>query len=121
MVAYGVRPIPTLAGARLTGGFPVNAPQLGLAPRMTLATYAHVMRELTRRPQVVHGVQLVLHEAASGEGPATEADGETRNRTGDTTIFSRVLYQLSYLAEQPSDGSGAHTREGYALRSWKPP
>src|SRR5205807_9145988 len=26
-------------------------------------------------------------------------NGETRNRTGDTTIFSRVLYQLSYLAE----------------------
>jgi hypothetical protein len=26
------------------------------------------------------------------------SDGETRNRTGDTTIFSRVLYQLSYLA-----------------------
>ena len=25
--------------------------------------------------------------------------GETRNRTGDTTIFSRVLYQLSYLAK----------------------
>ena len=24
--------------------------------------------------------------------------GETQNRTGDTTIFSRVLYQLSYLA-----------------------
>jgi hypothetical protein len=29
---------------------------------------------------------------------ATSADGETRTRTGDTTIFSRVLYQLSYLA-----------------------
>ena len=30
---------------------------------------------------------------------AVEAmDGEGRNRTGDTTIFSRVLYQLSYLA-----------------------
>jgi hypothetical protein len=28
----------------------------------------------------------------------TIADGETRTRTGDTTIFSRVLYQLSYLA-----------------------
>jgi hypothetical protein len=28
--------------------------------------------------------------------PAT--DGEGRNRTGDTTVFSRVLYQLSYLA-----------------------
>jgi hypothetical protein len=28
----------------------------------------------------------------------TSYDGETRTRTGDTTIFSRVLYQLSYLA-----------------------
>ena len=28
--------------------------------------------------------------------------GEGRNRTGDTTIFSRVLYQLSYLAEAAS-------------------
>jgi hypothetical protein len=27
--------------------------------------------------------------------------GETRNRTEDTTIFSRMLYQLSYLAEDP--------------------
>jgi hypothetical protein len=25
-------------------------------------------------------------------------NGEGQNRTGDTTIFSRVLYQLSYLA-----------------------
>ena len=24
--------------------------------------------------------------------------GETRDRTGDTTIFNRMLYQLSYLA-----------------------
>jgi hypothetical protein len=34
------------------------------------------------------------------KGPATRAfrSGETRTRTGDTTIFSRVLYQLSYLA-----------------------
>ena len=29
---------------------------------------------------------------------AAEASGEGRNRTGDTTVFSRVLYQLSYLA-----------------------
>ncbi len=29
-------------------------------------------------------------------------NGETRTRTGDTTIFSRVLYQLSYLAERPA-------------------
>src|SRR5947209_6734704 len=26
------------------------------------------------------------------------ANGEGRNRTGDTTVFSRGLYQLSYLA-----------------------
>ena len=31
------------------------------------------------------------------EGDVT-GDGETRNRTEDTTIFSRMLYQLSYLA-----------------------
>ena len=29
---------------------------------------------------------------------AVLCDGEGQNRTGDTTIFSRVLYQLSYLA-----------------------
>ncbi len=42
----------------------------------------------------------------------TSADyGEGRNRTGDTTVFSRVLYQLSYLAR---DGqcSHAHAKKG---------
>ncbi len=29
-------------------------------------------------------------------------DGEGRNRTSDTAIFSRVLYQLSYLARGDS-------------------
>ncbi len=41
--------------------------------------------------------------------------GETRTRTGDTTIFSRVLYQLSYLAavEQGSRGGfGEGLRHG---------
>ncbi len=28
-------------------------------------------------------------------------NGEGRDRTGDTTVFSRVLYQLSYLAKRP--------------------
>jgi lactoylglutathione lyase len=36
-------------------------------------------------------------------------DGEGRNRTGDTTIFSRVLYRLSYLAAD-GDGSGRGDR-----------
>ncbi|MEA2138127.1 MAG: hypothetical protein QOG56_1277, partial [Solirubrobacteraceae bacterium] len=34
-------------------------------------------------------------------------DGETRTRTGDTTIFSRVLYQLSYLAAPREDTAAA--------------
>jgi hypothetical protein len=28
----------------------------------------------------------------------SSGNGEGRDRTGDTTVFSRVLYQLSYLA-----------------------
>jgi lactoylglutathione lyase len=36
--------------------------------------------------------------------PRSRESGEGRNRTGDTTIFSRVLYQLSYLAAR-RDGS----------------
>jgi hypothetical protein len=38
--------------------------------------------------------------------PRSPPDGEGRNRTGDTTIFSRVLYQLSYLAAR-EDGSAS--------------
>lgn len=34
--------------------------------------------------------------------PTACASGEGRDRTGDTTIFSRVLYQLSYLAKDPT-------------------
>ena len=39
------------------------------------------------------------------------SNGEARNRTGDTTIFSRVLYQLSYLAARPdgSEAAGLHS------------
>jgi hypothetical protein len=35
----------------------------------------------------------------------TPGDGERRTRTADTSIFSRVLYQLSYLAAT-ADPSG---------------
>jgi hypothetical protein len=43
---------------------------------------------------------VASHTDLSAETCRTAADGETRTRTGDTTIFSRVLYQLSYLAER---------------------
>ena len=47
-----------------------------------------------RRSRIVrsHRVGLMLAELLSkGSG------AESQNRTGDTAIFSRVLYQLSYL------------------------
>ncbi len=60
---------------------------------------------------------------AAGAAPVGRfVDGETRTRTGDTTIFSRVLYQLSYLAAAGEDnaagaapGSAATRRQVAAL------
>ena len=42
----------------------------------------------------------------------TPLNGEARNRTGDTTIFSRVLYQLSYLARGGKASGGGCVRGG---------
>jgi hypothetical protein len=44
--------------------------------------------------------RFVSVERYSDDGNAGKPadDGETGTRTRDTTIFSRVLYQLSYLA-----------------------
>ena len=36
------------------------------------------------------------------------SNGEGRNRTGDTTVFSRVLYRLSYLAAPDSLATPRH-------------
>ena len=58
------------------------------------------------------------------EGCNSKRDGEGRNRTGDTTVFSRVLYQLSYLAalaqcsragyeELPAAGAGLGPAGGH--------
>ena len=46
-------------------------------------------------------VELRTRACTTGHSPAGEpADGQGRNRTADTAIFSRVLYQLSYLAKK---------------------
>ena len=51
---------------------------------------------------------------------APTSDGETRTRTGDTTIFSRVLYQLSYLAAGGL-GSASDASDSVGLRRpWRP-
>jgi hypothetical protein len=47
---------------------------------------------------------------------AANANGETQIRTGDTTIFSRVLYQLSYLAAT-RDGSAGSAFLGSSART----
>ena len=63
----------------------------------------------------------------TSDGEARTSDGETRIRTGDTAIFSRVLYQLSYLAaggdasgcdpERPLEpgGRSAHASRAHGL------
>ena len=40
-------------------------------------------------------------------GGFSSGGGEGRNRTGDTTVFSRVLYRLSYLATPERQSSPA--------------
>ena len=46
-------------------------------------------------------VELRTPAHTTGHPPAGEpVDGQGRNRTADTAIFSRVLYQLSYLAKK---------------------
>ena len=52
---------------------------------------AEVLAEISSRYEKSPDVQGFFH-------------GETRTRTGDTTIFSRVLYQLSYLAVMGGSG-----------------
>ncbi len=47
--------------------------------------------------------------------------GQGRNRTTDTTIFSRVLYQLSYLARYPVRYCTRHSARYLARIKVQPP
>src|SRR5258705_13097614 len=79
-------------------------------------------RTVARRSLVIRRASIVVSgpAATGGQCESTAARqrrpserrgarvyGETRTRTGDTTIFSRMLYQLSYLAER-EEGSEEH-------------
>ena len=60
-------------------------------------------RESNPQPPVLETGALPIelrtyHPAGLPTAPA-DCSGQGRSRTADTTIFSRVLYQLSYLAE----------------------
>jgi hypothetical protein len=43
--------------------------------------------------------------------PEFSRSGQGRDRTADTTIFSRVLYQLSYLTQTPADVASLHATD----------
>jgi hypothetical protein len=47
-----------------------------------------------RPPPPLYGAHHPIFSGCLSNTPS----GEGRNRTGDTTVFSRVLYRLSYLA-----------------------
>jgi hypothetical protein len=59
-------------------------------------------------PSAISGWERTAHE--KGLFCRADSDGETRTRTGDTTIFSRVLYQLSYLAEREQASASPPTQ-----------
>ncbi len=71
--------------------------------------------------QLSYGPLLFFWEATLA--PVPFRSGQGRNRTADTTIFSRVLYQLSYLARKKSPvpqvwrGAGGGGRRSFDLLS----
>ena len=58
-------------------------------------------RESNPQPPVLEtgALPIELRTYQSAAAPSVLPSGQGRSRTADTTIFSRVLYQLSYLAE----------------------
>ena len=74
-----------------------------------LPNMAQARRDSNPQPPVLETGALPvelrdLRPSASTAG-RKPVDGQGRNRTADTTIFSRVLYQLSYLAEKKPEPS----------------
>ena len=60
-------------------------------------------RESNPQPPVLETgalpIELRTYQSAAAPPVLASASGQGRSRTADTTIFSRVLYPLSYLAE----------------------
>ena len=112
------RPVASPSGTPRSGPAarePVEAPAEPTASRSEMAATSvghsvlwagSVMKSIPLPRQ--RGSIAALFVAALGEAPSVRSactshgSGEGRNRTGDTTVFSRVLYRLSYLAERPT-------------------
>ena len=77
-----------------------------VGPTCFRPTSLQARRDLNPQPPVLEtgALPVELRTFISWDGPgALPSDrwsGQGRNRTADTTIFSRVLYQLSYLAKK---------------------
>jgi hypothetical protein len=79
-----------------------------------------VLYQLSYGPLASNSLPLDLHHEIHHTTKFTmpSFSGQGRNRTTDTTIFSRVLYQLSYLAQKNPPGPFGDGRlgEGCALQ-----
>ena len=79
-----------------------------------------MLYQLSYGPLTSNRVPLIYttktHHTTQSTTPSFSGQG--RNRTTDTTIFSRVLYQLSYLAQKNPPGPFGDGRlgEGCALQ-----
>ena len=80
------------------------------------AISAQARRDSNPQPPVLETGALPIELRTFGRPSATFTfHGQGRNRTADTTIFSRVLYQLSYLANKknrPDQSWSGRSREG---------
>ena len=91
-----------------------GATQIGVSGPAENENNAHPPGASTRASSSKNGIMLASVTSSKAPSPkgrraasacstgwrrfGRKADGEGRDRTGDTTVFSRVLYQLSYLA-----------------------
>ena len=66
-------------------------------------------RDSNPRPSPWQGDALPLRHFRSGAARAGVVGAESQSRTGDTAIFSRVLYQLSYLGPASPPGRSGPT------------
>jgi hypothetical protein len=69
-------------------------------------------RQYMRKRLILRGFLLIGERARTRKNRAGKAHGaQGRNRTTDTAIFSRMLYQLSYLGMPRREPFG-HRRAG---------
>src|SRR3954451_8765808 len=71
-------------------------------------------RDSNPRPSPWQGDALPTEPLPLDDRPSRVVGAESQIRTGDTAIFSRVLYQLSYLGPDPGPRGGPSARRRIA-------